>query len=109
MPNTVIFARNASRCVAERLCGVYKSATGEFAVRFGLLRYEGDTVRDIKNRVLDASALYPIGELFIGGALTSSPLLSARHKLLLRGVSEALSELCEDVDECLRVAEIISK
>ena len=109
LPNTVIFAREHSRRVAERLCGAYKSGKGEIFVRFGLLFYEGDTVRDIKARVLDASAVYPVGKLFVGGALTSSPLLPARHNILKRGIAEALYELSCDLDWCLRITENIVK
>ena len=109
MPTTVIFARDVARISAERLCGVYKGVRGEFSILSGVLWYEGDTVRDIKKRVLDIAAVYPIGKLFIGGALTSSPLISARHAILKRGVAEAIYELSNDSEECIRVAELISK
>ena len=109
MPSTVIFARDAARKSAERLCGVYKGARGEFSILSGVLCYEGDTVRDIKNRVLDISAVYPIGKLFIGGAPTESPFVAARHSILKRGIAEAICELSQDREEQLRIAEYMSK
>ncbi len=108
MPNTVIFARGtAARASAERLCGVYKRAKDEIKIKCGVLYYEGDTVRDIRSRLVDIAAVYPIGEIFVGGALTKDPLVSARHKLLKEGVAEAIYNLCEDEKACLDIAENI--
>ena len=105
MPNTVIFAKRESRRVAEQLCGVYKTPKGELFVGAGLLYYEGDTARDVKNRFLDIAAAYPTDKLFVGGAMTSSLLVAARHNLLRRGIAEAIYELCEDMSACLEMAE----
>ena len=101
MPNTVIFSRFAARRVSERLCGVYDTPKGEAFIGAGLLYYDGDTVRDVKNRLLDICAAYPIDKVIVGGAATSSPLVRARHALLRRGIAQGLYELCEDVDECI--------
>ena len=109
LPGTVIFARNVARMSAERLCGVYNGARGEYSILSGVLLYDGDTVRDIKCRVLDIAAAYPIGKLFIGGAMTDSPLVSARHAILKRGVAEAIYELSDNREERIRLAELMSK
>ena len=101
MPNTVIFSRFAARRVSERLCGVYDTPKGETFIGAGLLYYDGDTVRDVKNRLLDICAAYPIDKVIVGGAATSSPLVRARHALLRQGIAQGLYELCEDVDECI--------
>ena len=107
MPNAVIFARREARRVAEQLCGVYKDANGELLLSAGLLYYDGDTVRDIKNRFLDIAAAYPIDRLFVGGAATTSVLVTPRHSVLKRGIAEGIYELCEDMNECLKLAENI--
>ena len=78
---------------------------GELFVGAGLLYYEGDTARDVKNRFLDIAAAYPTDKLFVGGALTASPLVAARHNLLRRGIAEAIYEICEDMSACLEMAE----
>ena len=63
----------------------------------------------MKCRVLDIAAAYPIGKLFIGGAMTDSPLVSARHAILKRGVAEAIYELSDNREERIRLAELMSK
>lgn len=104
MPNTLIFARSVAKRVAERLCGVQKSAKGEFLLGAGLLYYEGDTVRDIKNRFLDIASSYPIERIFVGGTMTVSPLVIPRHNLLKQGMAEAMYEICKDENEALELA-----
>ena len=107
MPNTVIFSRFAARRVSEQLCGVYDTPKGEAFIGAGLLYYDGDTVRDVKNRLLDICAAYPIDKVIVGGAATSSPLVRARHALLRQGIAQGLYELCEDVDQCILKAKNI--
>ncbi|MBO7250783.1 MAG: hypothetical protein J6V42_05865 [Clostridia bacterium] len=108
MPNTVIFARGAAaRASAERLSGIYKSSRGEIKIRSGILYYEGDTSRDIKNRLLDIAAVYPVSEAFVGGVMSEKTLISARHTLLKKGIAEALCELCKDENSRFDIAENI--
>ena len=108
MPNTVIFARGgAVRASAERLSGIYKSSRGEIKIGAGILYYEGDTSRDIKNRLFDIAAVYPLSEVLVGGVMSEKSLISARHMLLKKGVAEALCELCEDENVRFDIAENI--
>ncbi len=92
LPETRIFTSGeALERVAAELCGVYgKEMT---RVLCGLVYREGDTVEKISDTIKRVAAVYPIGELFLGGSVGKSPAFAAKLKMLEKAMNIALKEI----------------
>ena len=92
LPETRIFTscENLERVAAE-LCGVY--GKDNTRVRCGLVYRQGDTVEKISENIKRVAAVYPIGELFLGGSIGESPAFAAKLRMLEMALNIAVNEI----------------
>lgn len=102
LPNITLFASD-SICyrVAKELCGMYEVGSAEIRIDCGLVYCEGDTVQSIADKAKSIARVYPVGELVIGGSLSTAPVFAAADELVKKGIAEALADICNDVQEAI--------
>lgn len=92
LPETRIFTSGETlERVAFELCGVW--GKDNTRVRCGLVYRQGDTVEKISENIKRVAAVYPIGELFLGGSIGDSPVFAAKLRMLEVALNVAAKEI----------------
>ena len=92
LPETRIFTSGETlERVASELCGVW--GKDNTRVRCGLVYRQGDTVEKISENIKRVAAVYPIGELFLGGSIGDSPAFAAKLRMLEVALNIAVKEI----------------
>jgi hypothetical protein len=77
--------------VASELCGVW--GDDNTRVRCGLVYEQGDTIEKISDNIKRVAAVYPVGELFLGGSVGKSPLFAAKLRILEKALNTAIMDI----------------
>lgn len=92
LPETRIFTSGDTlERVASELCGVW--GDDNTRVRCGLVYEQGDTIEKISDNIKRVAAVYPIGELFLGGSVGKSPLFAAKLRILEKALNTAIMDI----------------